>query len=133
MQNNNDNDFGIILEFPFLTPSLNQFYSNRNPYWRSQLVKKIHNDVQWLLISKGYRQESYPFGKEKLSITAVCCFADNKRRDVDNYFPKPIIDALKGFLIYNDDDRYISSCAVRIKSNCKENKTVIIINKSEGF
>jgi Holliday junction resolvase RusA-like endonuclease len=93
------NDFGIILEFPFITPSLNQFYSNRNPYWRSQLVKKIHNDAQWLLISKGYRQESYPFGKEKLAITAICCFADNKRRDVDNYFPKPIIDALKGFII----------------------------------
>jgi hypothetical protein len=29
--------------------------------------------------------------------------------------------------------RYISSCTVRIKSNCKDNKTIIIINKSEGF
>ena len=126
-----DNELELILEFPFLAPSLNKFYSNRNPYWRSKIVKKIHNDVQWLLISKGYRQKSYPFAKKKVDITAICCFADNKRRDVDNYFPKPIIDALKGFIIYDDDDRYVSSCSVKIKSGCKYNKTIIVIKINE--
>lgn len=126
-----DNELELILEFPFLAPSLNKFYSNRNPYWRSSIVKKIHNDIQWLLISKGIKQDSYPFGKNKVDITAICCFADNKRRDVDNYFPKPIIDALKGFIIIDDDDRYISSCTVRIKSRCKENKTIIIVKTDE--
>ena len=121
--------FGLIFEFPFLSPSLNKFYSNKNPYWRSRIVKKIHNDVQWILISKGIRQESYPFGKNRVDITAICCFKDNKRRDVDNYFPKLIVDALKGFIIIDDNDRYISSCTVRIKSNSKENKTVIVIKK----
>ena len=126
-----DKDFGLILEIPFIAPSLNKFYSNRDPFWRSRVVKKIHSDTQWILLSKGIRQGFYPFGKNKVDITAICCFADNKRRDVDNYFPKPIIDALKGFIIVDDDDRYISSCAVRIKSNCKENKTIIIIKKTE--
>lgn len=124
-------DIGLILEFPFNTPSLNKFYSNRDPFWRSRIVKKIHNDARWILISKGIKQESYPFGDNKVDITAICCFADNKHRDVDNYFPKPIIDALKGFVIINDDDRYISSCSVKIKTGYKENKTVIIIKKTQ--
>ena len=122
-----DKDFGLILEFPFTSPSLNKFYSNKNPFWRNKIVKQIHNDVRWILFSKGIKQDSYPFGKNSVDITAVCCFTDNRRRDADNYFPKPIIDALKGFVIVDDDSRYVSSCTVRIKSCCKENKTVIII------
>ena len=122
---------GLIFEFPLITPSLNSFYSNKNPYWRSKIVKDIKEQVQWLLISKGIRQGSYPFGKNKVDIIALCCFADKRYRDVDNYFPKPIIDALKGFVIINDDNRYISSCTVRIKSDSKENKTILIIKKQD--
>ena len=100
--------------------------------WRSQIVKKIKRDVQYILLSQNIRQGSYPFKDNTVSITAIICFADNRHRDVDNYFPKPIIDALKGFVIINDDERYISSCSVRIKLNCKENKTILIIKNTAG-
>jgi Holliday junction resolvase RusA-like endonuclease len=120
----------LTFEFPLITPSLNKFYSSRNPYWRSKIVKDIKEQVQWTLLSKDIKQETYPFGKNKVDITAICYFKDNRRRDVDNYFPKPIIDALKGFVIIDDDQRYISSCTVRIKSRCEKDKTVIIIKLS---
>ena len=121
---------GLILEFPFTTPSLNKFYAGINPFARSKAVKKLKQSIQWLLISKGIRQGSYPFGDRKVDVTAICCFKDNTRRDVDNYFPNPIIDALKGFVIKDDDQRYISSCTVRIKSGSRENKTVIILTEA---
>ena len=122
-------DNGLIIELPIISPSLNKFYANKNPFWRSQIVKKIKRDVQYILLSQNIRQGSYPFSDNPVGIIAIICFADNRHRDVDNYFPKPIIDALKGFVIINDDDRYVASCEVRIKLNCKENKTVLVIKK----
>jgi Holliday junction resolvase RusA-like endonuclease len=121
----------IIIDLPFVAPSLNEFYANANPYFRSSIVKRLKNDVQWLLISKGFRQKSFPFGKSKVDIFVTVCFADKKHRDVDNYFPKPVIDALKGFLIINDDERYVNSCSVCIKLGRPEIKTVIEIKKAK--
>ncbi len=46
----------IIIDLPFIAPSLNEFYANTNPYLRSSVVKKIKNDVQWLLLAGGLRQ-----------------------------------------------------------------------------
>ena len=117
----------IVIDLPFVAPSLNEFYANSNPYFRSSIVKRLKNDVQWLLLSKGFREKCFPFGRSKVDIFVTVCFADKKHRDVDNYFPKPIIDALKGFLIIDDDDRYVNSCSVQIKLGCGEKKTVLQI------
>ena len=120
----------IVIDLPFVAPSLNEFYANSNPYFRSSIVKRLKNDVQWLLLSKGFKQKCFPFGRSKVDIFVTVCFADKKHRDVDNYFPKPIIDALKGFLIIDDDDRYVNSCSVQIRLGCGEKKTVLQISRT---
>ena len=120
----------IVIDLPFVAPSLNEFYANSNPYFRSSIVKRLKNDVQWLLLSKGFREKCFPFGRSKVDIFVTVCFADKKHRDVDNYFPKPIIDALKGFLIIDDDDRYVNSCSVQIRLGCGEKKTVLQISRT---
>ena len=121
-----DSQNQITIDIPFIAPSLNEFYANANPYFRSSLVKRLKNDVQWLLLSKGFKQKCFPFGRSKVDIFVTVCFADKKHRDVDNYFPKPIIDALKGFLIIDDDERYIN-CLLHniITQYCKTNSPIL--------
>ena len=57
----------------------------------------FRDKVQWFLKSKGY--ETF---KGRLKVKVNLFFADNRIRDIDNYF-KSIFDCLKGFLFIDDD------------------------------
>lgn len=59
--------------------------------------REFRDKVQWFLKSKGYKTF-----KGRLKIKVNLFFADNRIRDIDNYF-KSIFDCLKGFLFVDDD------------------------------
>lgn len=119
---------GLILEVPVMPLSLNEFYAGTDPYKRHRIVKQIKRDVGYILLSKGIGRGNYPFGESLVDIHCISCFTDGRHRDPDNYFPKPVLDALKGFVIINDDERYVRQCSSQIRLNCKESRVIIAVN-----
>lgn len=125
------NDNCLILTLPIMPLSLNEFYSGTDAYKRSRRVKKIKSDVQYLMLAKGIKQGSLPFGETRVDLQSVSCFTDGRHRDPDNYFPKPVLDALKGWIIIDDNEKYIRQCSSQIRLNCKENAIIIAVKTAE--
>lgn len=81
---------------------LNAIYSGKHPQQRKKDSTEWHDLVKYLML-----QQRVP--KKMMDKPATIRFYWNDRLDLDNhaYMRKMIIDALKGWVITDDDRRYV--------------------------
>lgn len=82
--------------------SLNAIYAGKHWSKRKEDAEYLHNTVRYALAEQGIRPKLYD---RPVSIT----FYWDDRLDIDNhaYIAKGITDALKGYLINDDDRRFV--------------------------
>ena len=113
----------IQFELDCVPPSLNSMYRKfRNRVVLSQQAK----DFKQLIADSVSDNFTGLSGKLHLQVTFM--FADNRKRDIDNYL-KVLLDAMKGILFQDDDQ--IFSMQVTKHIGCESPKTSITITTTD--
>ena len=111
----------LKLTLPFTYLSRNSMDSM---HWakRMKWIKKYKEDVGYFL-----NLSHLPALKlKKCTIEVDLYFKENRRRDIGNYDPKYLVDALVDREILSDDNcRVLEQITVNIHSPAKEEKTVV--------
>ena len=105
---------------PSVPPSNNE-YIGRDNRWKYQEIKK-----QWALLVAAYCRPRPHAPLEHASVTLVYCFGDNRRRDLDNYSGKMILDGLvKAGIIRDDSFERIDLTLRRVYDGAKRTEVIV--------
>lgn len=116
----------VTYEFPFVYPSRN-ITENMNPLKRGKLKEKFMEDVRMEILNQlGIVRF---LGQVKIAIDL--CFTNKRRRDLDNFSPKWLLDALVKCGIILDDNKDIipESPDVMILEKEPEEKMIVQIQE----
>lgn len=115
-----------IFELPFVQRSVNR-WTNQHPMARAREKVKVEEMTKACLISQGARLIKGP-----VSIEFKLVFPVNRKRDIDNYVSKFVIDALKGTVITDDNSSIVQSLSVTFEviPKCKEH-TILTVTPLE--
>lgn len=115
----------MIIELPYIPPSMNQYAGRENSWAYRNEKRRVKDHVCW--IAKGHKERF-----EKARVSLIYHFADNRRRDPDNYCGKFILDGLTAAGVIKDDDFEHIELEVRKGENKRPAYTEIVITEIGG-
>ncbi|MEI7890908.1 MAG: hypothetical protein WCI36_02970 [bacterium] len=113
-------------------PSWNEF--NRSVHWAVRAAKRQElQDFVYEAITKQFKGSFRRITaqiKKPIQVSIEAHFKNNHRRDPDNLFVKPFLDAMvKVGLFYDDNGDVIESLTLSAKRNMPSDKIIISINE----
>ena len=114
-------------------PSWNQF--NKGVHWavRASARQELQDFVYEAIVRqfKGSFRRIAVQIKKPIQVSIEAHFKNNHRRDPDNLFVKPILDALVKYGLFLDDNGdVIDSLTLKVKRNMPSDKIIISINEN---
>jgi Holliday junction resolvase RusA-like endonuclease len=112
---------------PAIPPSYNKYMGNSKSHFVYHDKKK-----KWLWLVRSALPHSYKTFDVPVAIKIEYFFKNKRRRDLDNYSGKFIMDALVYYNIIRDDSiKYVPLLILKGNLGSKQEKTVINIKKIE--
>lgn len=114
-------------------PSWNEF--NRSVHWAVRAVKRQElQDFVYEAMTKQFKGSIRRIAvqiNKPIQVSIEAHFKNNHRRDPDNLFVKPILDALVKYgLFYDDNGDVIESLTLRAKRKMPSDQIIISINEN---
>lgn len=122
----------IVITLPKERPvSWNLFYSATHWQVRKDTANRVHDLVRYSLYELGYRtHHGDKIIREKVDIEVVA-YLDRSPIDSDNICDKLYIDALKEYLLLDDNPKYVGRTSTRSEMDKVNPRVEIHITKSK--
>jgi crossover junction endodeoxyribonuclease RusA len=118
----------IQISIPDTHPSINKWVSNNNPWARAKMKKEWEELVYYCC-----KQQKIKPIEGQVAVGLIYYFPTNRRRDIDNYTPKFILDGLvKAGIIEDDSTKTIVDLSWKILYEKGRSETVVTITEVES-